>query len=294
LERQRQQQQQQQQQGKMDRTAVVPITFRIRSTIESDIPDISEVWAQCVDRNKNPLNQQQGPFNFRRKMEFLKSKDTIQKLLVSRLQTIRLGQQTIEECYLSYEEETLEESDRLRYLWSNERFRTCVERATQLSKDPHIWTEYNFACAPQSTKYLQHKMLTAEDRATGELLGFCEIAMLQNPMTEELVSPTGEKEEDHTMLSPTLMNVIVNPKFQRRGVASRMIRSAQTFVHKEWNSDRLSLYVNSDNIGAISLYRRHGFLTMTDTKHSSVSDKEQYYMSLQLGSGRRKRLLVSA
>ena len=257
----------------------VPIAFRIRSTVEADVQEISDLWARCINYPSHELVPRHPErFNFRRRVNFLKSKDSIQQLLSSRLKAIRAGKITMEECSLRFQDASLSDAERLRYLWSNDRFRICLERAAKLSNDPHTWNQHHFACVPESTKYLQHKMLTAEDKNSGEFLGFCEIAMLRNPANGGNGDGTGET------VRPALVNLVVNPEFRRRGVASRIIQSAQSYVAKEWASDTLNLYVNQDNVAAISLYRRLGFQKTANSQHSEV-EVPQCYMSMSLRSG---------
>jgi ribosomal protein S18 acetylase RimI-like enzyme len=257
----------------------VPIAFRIRSTVESDVHTIADVWARCINEpHKELVPTNPNGFNFRRRMNFLKSKDNIQQLLFSRLKAIRAGEKIMKECSQRFQEDSLSESQRMRFLWSNDRFRMCLERAAKLSSDPHTWNQHHFACTPESTESLQHKMLTAEDKYSGELLGFCEIAMLSTPFEG------GDRDGTRDTVRPALVNLVVHPKFRRRGVASRIVQSAQRYVAKEWASDNLNLYVNHDNVAAISLYRRLGF-QKTATSQLSEAEVAQCYMSMSLRSG---------
>lgn len=252
------------------RTQEVVISPRIRSVSEEDVNSISDIWARCItDPDGHELIGNPARFNFRRRMDFLKTKDGVKKILSSRLKAIRVGETIMEECSLHFEEDVLTESQKLRYLWSNESFLNCMERAAKLSKEPHVWNQYNFACAPKSSEWLRHKMFAAEDRISGNVLGFCEIAMLHDPLSEE---PTAR---------PTLVNLVVNPEFRRLGVASKIIQSAQTFVERQWLSSTLNLFVNSDNQAAVSLYRHLGFHIAGEARHPEL-DVRQKYMSLQL------------
>lgn len=259
-----------------------PIAFRIRSTVESDVQDISDVWARCICDPHQERGTSSPRFSFRRRMTFLKSKADIEQLLLSRLKTIRAGEKTMKECSILFEDDSLSESERLRFLWSNDRFRSYIERAAKLSNEPHRWHQYNLACAPESIEYLQHKMFTAEDTRSGALLGFCEVAMLQDP------TKTGAWDGPETTVQPALVNLVVNPSFRRRGVASRIIRSAQNFVAKKWSAESLNLYVNPDNYAAITLYRGFGFQKRANAQASEV-ETVQCYMSLPLRSGHSSR-----
>ena len=261
-------------------SAVKDIAFRIRSTKESDIHQgVSDIWANTIVEGLPQRGLPQRGLGdsftyFRRRIFFLKSKECVEQLLQTRLKAIRVGTKTIEECALYYDEDDLSESEKLRYLWSNDRFRNCFEKAARISKEPHQWKSYNFACAPERSDCLQHKMLTAEDRYTGELLGFCEIAML--------VDPT-EQHDETVHVRPSIVNLIVSPKHRRRGVATRILRSAENYVSREWDADELNLFVDQDNDAAVSLYQGLGF---QKTATSTQTDRKvtQLYMTLPFRS----------
>jgi ribosomal protein S18 acetylase RimI-like enzyme len=254
---------------------VKPIAFRIRTTVESDVQEISNVWARCLTDPSDDLELNPSIFSFRRRMNFLKSKHGVQNLLFSRLKAMQTGDKAMKDFSLLIEKSSMSDSERLLCLWSSERFRTSIERAAKLSNEPHAWKQYNFACTPESQEYLQHKMLTAEDIYSGELLGFCEIAMLRNP------GEASDCDRKDKGIRPTLVNLVVNPNFRRRGVASRIIRSAQNYVTREWFAETLNLYVDLDNYAAMTLYRRLGFRKTAKARHFE-RDTLQLYMSLPL------------
>lgn len=256
-----------------------PFILKIRSTKESDVcQGISDMWANALVDPKQELGSP-STFNFRRRMYFLRSKASIEDLLCSRLKVIRAAEKTMEECSLYYDEHKLSEAERLRYLWSNERFRNTMERAAKLSNEPHRWSSHNFSCAPKNAEYLQHKMLTAENKITGEIVGFCEVAMLLDPS-----SHFGERQGE---VHPTIVNLVVSPNHRRRGVASRIINSARNYVAREWDAEDLNLYVEKDNHAAVTLYQRLGFQM---TSEAQLPGQEvHWYMSQPARSRARSK-----
>lgn len=245
------------------------------------------MWATVIVGAGAPTHKESGishsAFNFRQKVYLLKTKECVEQLLRARLRAIRVGEKTMEECSICFgaSDEQLSEAQKLRYLWSSERFRDCVEIAAKLSEEPHKWKSHNFSCAPKSTECLQHKMLTAEDRNSGAILGFCEIAMLVDPSVEE-------QEHLEAQVHPTIVNLVVSPKHRRCGVASRIIRSAENYVYREWGAGNLNLFVDEDNEAAISLYRRLGFKRMAIIP-GTEQKVSQWYMTMSVQEKSRQR-----
>ena len=128
-------------------------------------------------------------------------------------------------------------------------------------------------------------MITAENALTGEILGFCEIAMLTQPSNED--SPNSNNagkwssfHNEECILEgdqpgiPTIVNLVTSSAYRRRGVGSAIMKSALNYVEKSssnWNE--MGLYVEEDNDAAIRVYERLGF-----RKHQRVDSKKQWYM----------------
>ena len=235
-------------------------SIRLRSTQESDVQEISEILASALVRTDVSTR-----FNWKSHIELLRTKSGVEALLRSRVQAINIGKQVI--CPLE-----LDEADRLRFLWSNDRLRKQIEKAALLSSEPHIWTGHNFACAPESSCWLQHKMITATDALSGEIVGFCEVAMLSRP------SDSGE---DEIVFVPTIMNLATSPNYRRQGIASRLIKSTSRFIRQQWKCDELSLYVDGENEAAMSLYLSMGFAGRVIDSRSNDDCGSKVYMAKQ-------------
>jgi ribosomal protein S18 acetylase RimI-like enzyme len=241
------------------------IKLRLRSTKESDINGVTDILAAAlVDPHGE---QERGRFNFKLKMELLKMKSGVEPLLLSRLRAIHAGQTLIDSCPLE-----LSETDKLRMMWSNDPFRSKMEKAARLSKEPHIWSRHNFACAPESACCLQHKMITAENALSGEIVGFCEVAMLWQPME-------GDECSLEEAGAPTIVNLATSPRYRRLGIGSRLTKAASKFAQRRWLSDEMTLYVDKENEAAVSMYKNLGFEKRAEVESESRS---QWYMTQPL------------
>jgi len=162
-------------------------------------------------------------------------------------------------------------------LWSNDDFRSKLERAVETSSSfegtDTVWGNHNFALLPPNPSMINHLMMTTVDldyfpkghtRHEACIVGFCEIAMLPIP---------------NGGYSPCIINLVVSPNHRRKGIASRMIRNAERFVKLNWLSTPqlshaldydveedtfkcygiLGLYVDESNKNAISLYLKEDF-----------------------------------
>jgi len=260
---------------KIDRS--VDLKLRIRSTHMGDIPEIASMLTHALLEEEGQTKQQYpSPLNFR----FRKIRSGVAPLLQSRMEAIQFGD-ILRNQHASILQ-TLTQTDQLRLLWSNDGFRNQIETAASLSNEPHIWKEHNFMCAPQNFDWLFHKMMTAENTLNGEIVGFCEIAMLSQP--EEIVESTEKSSssywDDECSLeetlpgAPTIMNLVTSREYRRRGVGSAVMNSAMNYLQKSsptWNE--MALYVEADNDAAIRMYEGLGF-----RKVHLVEPKKQWYM----------------
>merc|ERR1740130_414906 len=167
------------------------LNLRIRSTVESDIKEIATILTHALleeeqekTKENKKKNRRVSPFNFK----FKSTAAGVTSLLQSRMDATQTGKKILTEgqhSSSSLESPPLTEAEQLRMLWSNDQFRTKIEKAALLSNEPHIWKNHNFMCAPQNFDWLYHKMITAENTITGEIIGFCEIAMLSKPLQQD-------------------------------------------------------------------------------------------------------------
>ncbi len=268
----------------------VDLELRIRSTHMGDIPEIANMLTYALVEeeaatNSNKNQQFPSPLNFR----FRKIRSGVAPLLQSRMDAIQFGKNMIKENGGILD--NLSQSDQLRLLWSNDAFRNRIEKAASYSNEPHIWKEHNFVCAPQSYDWLFHKMITAENALTGEIVGFCEIAMLSQPgdSSESWTSWNEECSlEENVPGSPTIVNLITSRDYRRRGVGSAVMNSAMNYLEKTsptWNE--MALYVEEDNDAAISVYERLGF-----RKTHRVESKKQWYMTRDFSSAEPEEPII--
>jgi ribosomal protein S18 acetylase RimI-like enzyme len=238
------------------------VVIRIRSTSEEDIDQVASLLsAALVDPPKN------NEFNWKSSMELLKTKVGVESLIRSRVQAMREGQR-----FSALISPDWTASDRLRLLWSHDAFRNKVEKAAKESTEPHIWGGHNFALVPNDPCWLQHKMLTAQDAISGDILGFCEVAMLSVPSDDG---------ECLINCAPTIVNLVTSSQHRRRGIGSRLLNSAERFVRDKWSSDELNLYVDQGNKAAISVYSNMGF---EKVQAIDSETRSQWYMRRELAA----------
>jgi ribosomal protein S18 acetylase RimI-like enzyme len=257
------------------------LVIKIRSTTQDDIPTVSSILSHALVEEEYPETTST-PFNFKRKMEFLKTRAGVVSLLQSRIDAITIGNRLWQNHLSSgnhnhdIDYAALSQADKLRHIWSNDSFRIKLEKAAKLSDEPHIWKNHNFACAPSNSDWLCHKMLTAENAVTGEIAGFCEVAMLTNPNRSDHSLEGEQQHNTDKEPVPTIVNLVTSTAYRRRGVASSILKSATRFVQQAWSSEELALFVERDNAPAVKMYEALGF----EIKHESISS--QYYMTATL------------
>jgi len=254
---------------------------RIRSMREADISNVAQILASSLLDQADHSNGMTIATHFKAKLELLKTIGGVESLLRSRIHAIEFAKK-VQFPHLVYSPEEINETDGLRHVWSNnDSFRKKIELAANLSNEPHIWKCHNFACAPGNGRWLQHKMLTAVDATSGDIVGFCEIAMISKPSSLSSSSTIFQEDENDSMdYAPTVMNLATCPQHRRRGIATRLIHAASRFVEREWKeSIELSLYVEQDNEAAIALYQNLGFGSQQAVERD---DSHQYYMAKAL------------
>jgi ribosomal protein S18 acetylase RimI-like enzyme len=216
---------------------------RIRSTREQDLDEISRLLANAIVDRDTLSPQPSG--NWKTYMKFLNTKASMKSLLSNRYQVLREGNRALT-MYNGRSEDEFS-MDRLELLWSHDDFRTKLEKAVMMSKEPHVWGKHNFAYSPSNVCHLQHLMMTAFDANSGKIIGFCEVAMMTRP-------------HSHDDSTPTIANLVTSTAYRRMGVGSGLLKSALRFVHEYWReADEVALFVDRSNWGAASLYSKLGF-----------------------------------
>jgi ribosomal protein S18 acetylase RimI-like enzyme len=215
----------------------------------------------------NPESSASDPWNWKTNMDRLLAKADIEALLRCRLQALQEGRKTLgrlEQYFLDNCHEDYHRT-RLQLLWGNDRFRERVHKASRETGESNVWLNHNFALAPEDTSWLYHLQITAEDAATGQVVGFVEVAMLSNPVQRENESSKNDNRNNNNddscslVYSPAITNLAVSEDWRRRGIATRLLETAARFARQEWEADEFGLYVEQANSAAIALYQRNGY-----------------------------------
>lgn len=64
-------------------------------------------------------------------------------------------------------------------------------------------------------------------------------------------------------LRPYLSNLVVDPRFRRRGMAAQLVQACETQA-AEWGYDDLFLHVDVDEPPAVGLYEKLGYVTISE------------------------------
>jgi ribosomal protein S18 acetylase RimI-like enzyme len=252
--------------------------IRIRSTQATDLPEIATILSTAAINNN-----ESGRWNWKISMDRLWAKADIEALLRPRLDAIQEGRKTLARIsHLNLEsmvDDCLEDQTRLKLLWGNDRFRRSVLKASRETGEPNVWQKHNFALAPKDTSWLYHLQITAEDAATGKVIGFVEVAVLSNPdesrrktqreqnessenkNDSDAISNNSNNDDDSCSLvySPAITNLAVSEDWRRRGIATRLLQTAARFARQEWEAQDFGLFVEKTNSAAIALYQRNGY-----------------------------------
>ena len=232
-----------------------PIRIRIRSTQEQDLQEIASLLASATTSDKEAPLTATLAWSWKASIQVLTTTEALQSVLRHRFQALQEGK-------TSFLNASGKKSrvDCLRLLWNQESFRRKVEKAAAMSSDPHVWKGHNFTTCPTDSNVLQHVMISAEDAATGQVVGFLEVAMMQSNVERRL-------SVDHhpPCCVPTIANVVISPNYQRLGIASGLLSSASRYVKQAWSDTEIALYVDKANTRACTLYRKCGFELISDT-----------------------------
>jgi len=255
----------------------------IRKSIETDLAQISDMLAdECIGGA--------GDNNWFGNIKKLKARSSFQTQILHRLQATEAAiavRSNLEYCNLA---STANDRDICRLLWTEESFRSKLEKATESALKYEgtdtLWEKHNFNLQPSDPMMINHIMMTAVDINCsqemkncndGRVAGFCEIAMLPIPSTE-----------NERRYSPCVANLVVSQNYRRKGIATRLLRNAERFVKLYWSETILcnllydededededdlrikgvlGLYVDEGNEMATTLYLKEKFKI---SKHSS-------------------------
>lgn len=236
-----------------------PLKVRIRRTQDSDLKEVANMLSSAVVKEST--------WPWQAKMSEMFTKADIESLLRSRLEAIEEGRRHLTRVK---EIEGVSDTDRLKLLWANDRLRSRIEQASQKTGEDNLWKAHNFALTPEK-KWFNHLQMTATHAVSGEVLGFCEIAMLRNP----------QQQDEATQFSPAIANLATSALWRRRGIASRLLKAAERFVTREWRENTLGLYVEQDNEAAIALYQSCGYESQSIVPGGDLLG-DMFYMSKSL------------
>jgi ribosomal protein S18 acetylase RimI-like enzyme len=234
----------------LPRVSCIPVV-RIRTTRAADISAIATMLASA-----NAVMPSKGFFDFQRKLDLMFAKADIEALLRARHEILAQGRQILARFRREHggDDASTENSLLLRYLWlsKHEAWHNQIEKAIRNTAEPTVWQQHeHFSLAPQHFSWLWHLQISAIDDDE-QAVGFCEVAMLLDPTSST-----------RRCFAPAIANLAVSDQYRRRGIATRLMQSAEQFVRRKWRSDEpfhLGLYVEKSNTAALQLYRKMGYV----------------------------------
>ena len=258
-------------------TTVDASRLRIRTAREEDLSKAAVFLSTASTPDRG------GWLSFQSKIEQMFAQSDIEALLKDRCRAIEAGKSSFSRARKQLEQriassngnqmedrvEDLSDQLLLQFWWNNGCSGTCktlIQKAAESTGENNVWRDHNFALTPWCQTWFKHIQMTAEDSVSGEIIGFCEIAMLENPL---------EPSEEGPLFALAISNLATSPAWRRRGVATRLLKSAISYARRQWNSDALALYVDEDNGAAVKLYEKLGF---RKTITSSSVDRTMWYM----------------
>ena len=109
-----------------------------------------------------------------------------------------------------------------------------------------------------------HVLLLALDADSGDLVGSCGVEAA--PLTPEgRGTPRLPTDAARMRVRPLLSNLVVEPTFRRRGVATRLMREAEQHA-ANWGFQELMVKVEASNRSARRLYRGLGYRVTAEDK----------------------------
>jgi ribosomal protein S18 acetylase RimI-like enzyme len=212
--------------------------IQIRSTQESDLTAIATMLSTASV-------PESAAWNWKTNIDQLWAKNDIELLLRGRLTAIQEGKKAsirIPESQDDYDS----------WWTSSDRFRNCIATASTETGEDNVWRHHNLSVPPRDSSWLNHLQMTA--LIDQQVVGFCEVAMLSNPLLQH-----EQQECILNSFSPAITNLATSREHRRKGIATRLLSSAQRFARQQWCTEQLGLYVEKDNDAALSLYLKMGF-----------------------------------
>jgi ribosomal protein S18 acetylase RimI-like enzyme len=262
---------------------------RIRSTRRSDVEPVADLLSSAITGDPSFSDS-----SWKTRMDRLRVISSVKNTLDLRVRATQEGKkhwsQKLQVGNAVSSLHVHENRDHLRYLWGQDSFRNKVKQAAELATEPHPWERHNFAMEPEDPAWLRHEMITAECTKYGQIVGFCEIAMLLCPPSAPRSGEDNDYDYDYgnqeaqefrkTECAPTVANLVVSSDWRRRGIAKGLIKSAERLVRRKWRSTELGLYVEQRNYNAFNLYHDAGYRVVSSAKAPDAADK--WYMSKSL------------
>lgn len=220
--------------------------IRVRKTEMSDLDQVSTIMSSADsgsgDKKWNVL------------MERLRARASYNKQLFQRLNAIVEGRNVL----LKFD--ASEQQSLWANCWKDDAFRSKVKSAVHMSAEKnHALSNHNFYEVPENPDIImQHAMMTAEDTITGNVVGFMEIAILQ----QDSCATDRDINQDNSKFGPVICNLAVCQEHRRLGIASHLLKVGQRYVKSHWKLDskkEMGLYVDESNVAARRLYLKEGF-----------------------------------
>ncbi len=105
------------------------------------------------------------------------------------------------------------------------------------------------------------ELVVCQNKSSGEIMGCAGIEV------STISTPNGKSV---SVAMPLMSNLAVGKKFRRRGLAEDLVKAAEELARKEWGYDECYLYVEKQNIAAMKLYRKLGYVPQWEDGSAST------------------------